>query len=100
MCIFIDISSLGAIKRALPEDVTYGEIKMTIAIMMVTTGFVRPASSNISTPSTSSPVSSVRGYSQKWDVQDCSQDSMPEPFFPLDLVGHMDVLRFTPLLSL
>ena len=44
-----DISSVRAIKEAIPEGVlsptiAYGEIHLTIAIMMVTTGFVRPNS--------------------------------------------------------
>lgn len=37
-----DVSSLGAIKKVLPDNFTYGEIKMTVAVLMVTTGFVRP----------------------------------------------------------
>ena len=40
--IILDISSLGAVKKVLPESCTYGAISLTIAVMMVTTGFVRP----------------------------------------------------------
>lgn len=43
-CLYLDISSPGAIKKVLPENYTYGEIKLTIAVMSVTTGFVRPLS--------------------------------------------------------
>ena len=46
---FSDISSVSAIQQAMPGDVLsptlgYGEIKMVIAIMMITTGFVRQSS--------------------------------------------------------
>ena len=37
-----DIGSLGVIKKALPDNIAYGEIRMTIAVLVVTTGFVRP----------------------------------------------------------
>ena len=38
-----DVSRLKPIKELLPLTVEYWEIKMVIAIMMVTTGFVRPS---------------------------------------------------------
>ena len=44
--IYTDISSLKTIKSMLPETVHYSDIKMTIAILMVKTGFVRPTKSS------------------------------------------------------
>ena len=37
-----DISRLKPIKELLPDAISYGEIHLTIAIIAVTTGFVRP----------------------------------------------------------
>ena len=53
-----DISSLRAIKNLLPENIQYGDIKLTIAILAVKTGFVRPRKSSVTSPATpaSSPV--------------------------------------------
>jgi len=53
-----DISSLRAIKNLLPENIQYGDIKLTIAILAVKTGFVRPRKSSVTSPTTpaSSPV--------------------------------------------
>lgn len=52
------------IKKAVPENVlsptlAYGEIKMTIAILMVTTGFVRTTKKKPSQQHPSSDVSTV-----------------------------------------
>ena len=43
----VDISNLTAIRNAMPENIlsptlAAGEVKMTVAIMMVMTGFVKP----------------------------------------------------------
>ena len=37
-----DISRLRPIKELLPDTITYGEINLTIAIIAIMTGFVRP----------------------------------------------------------
>ena len=56
----LDVSSLRRIKDLLPENIDYWQIKMTIAIIMITTGFVRPGKepspqlSSLSLPSSSS----------------------------------------------
>ena len=44
---YTDISRLKTIKNILPESVRYSDIKMTIAILMVKTGFVRPKKSSM-----------------------------------------------------
>lgn len=41
-----DVGSLGLIKSQLPETVSYGEIKLAIAVLVVTSGFVRPRKQN------------------------------------------------------
>ena len=38
----LGITNLHRIKNLLPETIEYWQIKMTIAIIMITTGFVRP----------------------------------------------------------
>lgn len=53
----VDIGGLKRIKERLPEYIEYWQIKMTIAIMMVTAGFVRPGKEL--TPSLASPSFSV-----------------------------------------
>ena len=50
-----DISRLKPIKELLPETISYGDIHLTIAIMAVMTGFVRPLRSH--TPRLSPPFS-------------------------------------------
>ena len=41
-----DVGSLGLIKSQLPETVSYGEIKLAIAVLVVCSGFVRPRKQN------------------------------------------------------
>ena len=43
LLIHSDVSSLWRIKEQLPDHVEYWQIKMCVALMMVSTGFVRPS---------------------------------------------------------
>ena len=57
----LDITNLRRIKNLLPENIEYWQIKMTIAIIMITTGFIRPGkelSPQLSSPSLPSSSSS------------------------------------------
>ena len=55
-----DVSVLSRIKELLPDTVDYWHIKMTIAILMVSTGFVRNATTpQLNSLTLSSPPSLV-----------------------------------------
>ena len=53
-----DISRLKPIKEQLPETIMYGDINLTIAILAVTTGFVRPQKTSPPKPASLSHTSS------------------------------------------
>lgn len=65
-----DISKLRPIKDLLPETVSYGQIKLTIAVMVIKTGFVRPVKSPLSPtlPSSSASDTSLPTVSSPWEL--------------------------------